>query len=171
MLYFGRVFFMTAITAVIISFILEPFVRMLMRIRFPRSLASFVVCAFAALVLYAAGLAIYTQIAGLVTQFPQFSERLGGINDTIRQRLAAFETSTYKLISRQQPPPQAPQVSPRRRSAQKTPPVPLPPAIQEVRIHQDSNPLLDYLYSLLGSVYEFLQMASFVPFLVYFMLI
>ena len=32
-----------------IAFILEPFVALLMRIRFPRSLASFVVCAIALL--------------------------------------------------------------------------------------------------------------------------
>ena len=49
-LYFGRVFFITSIVAVIIAFILEPFVALLMRVRFPRTLASFVVCAAALLV-------------------------------------------------------------------------------------------------------------------------
>lgn len=169
-LYFGRVFFITAITAVIISFILEPFVRLLVRVRLPRSLASFVVCVLAGLVVYAAGLAIYTQTSGLIAQFPQFSERLGTIADTVRQKIEGAGSATYKLVSRQQPPPQAPQVSPRRKTSQKAPATPLPPTIQEVRIHQDSNPLVDYLYARLGTVYEFLLMASFVPFLVYFML-
>ncbi len=167
LLYFGRAFFITAITALIVSFILEPFVRLLMRARFPRSLASFVVCAVAAFALYSVGLGIYTQVAGLVTEFPQFSERLGALSDGVRERVEAFQTSTYKLISRQQPPPQ---VSPRRKSTQRTPVTGQPPPIQEVRIHQDSNPIVDYFYSRLGSVYEFLLMSSFVPFLVYFML-
>ena len=42
-LYFGRVLFITFIIAVTIAFILEPFVGLLMRLRLPRSLASFVV--------------------------------------------------------------------------------------------------------------------------------
>jgi predicted PurR-regulated permease PerM len=50
-------------------------------------------------------------------------------------------------------------------------PVPAAPgAIQEVRIHDDRNPIGDYIYERLGTVYEFILMASFVPFLVYFML-
>ena len=40
-LYYGRVFFITWLAALTIAFILEPFVALLMRIRFPRSLASF----------------------------------------------------------------------------------------------------------------------------------
>ena len=48
-LYFGRMFFITSIVAMIIAFILEPFVLLLMRLRFPRSLASFVVCTIALL--------------------------------------------------------------------------------------------------------------------------
>src|SRR2546423_13623183 len=51
-LYFGRVFFITSLAAVTIAFILEPMVALLMRMRFPRSLASFVVCTLALLVVY-----------------------------------------------------------------------------------------------------------------------
>jgi predicted PurR-regulated permease PerM len=49
-LYFGRIFFITSLIAIVIAFILEPFVALLMRLRFPRSLASFVVCSLALLV-------------------------------------------------------------------------------------------------------------------------
>ncbi len=168
-LYFGRIFFITAITAVIISFILEPLVRTLMRLRFPRSLASFVACVLAGLVLYAAGFATYTQSASLVAQLPRFSEHVGAISETVRQKVEEAGSASYKLMSRQPPAP-VPQVSARRRSAQRTQGPPAPPVIQEVRIHQDTNPILDYFYARLGSVYEFLLMASFVPFLVYFML-
>jgi len=54
---------------------------------------------------------------------------------------------------------------------------PPPPALQpilgnipEVRIHEERTPIGDYVYSRLGSFYQILLMASFVPFLVYFML-
>ena len=40
-LYFGRVFFITSLVAVMLAFILEPFVTLLVRMRLPRSLASF----------------------------------------------------------------------------------------------------------------------------------
>ena len=43
-LYYGRVFFITALIAVVIAFILEPFVSVLMRVHVPRGLASFLVC-------------------------------------------------------------------------------------------------------------------------------
>jgi predicted PurR-regulated permease PerM len=50
------------------------------------------------------------------------------------------------------------------------PPPPAPGAIPEVRIHDESTPIGDYLSSRLNVVYQILLMASFVPFLVYFML-
>jgi hypothetical protein len=58
-LYLGRLFFITSLIALTIAFILEPFVALLMRIRFPRSLASFVVCSFALALLYVIGLGAY----------------------------------------------------------------------------------------------------------------
>ena len=65
---------LTFFTAVAIAFILEPFVSLLMRIRFPRSLASFVVCSLALLAVYA-----YTRrwhwlyaLAGIATLYTQY---------------------------------------------------------------------------------------------------
>ena len=45
LLYYGQVFFITVIIAFMIAFLLEPGVRLLMKIRMPRGLASFLVCA------------------------------------------------------------------------------------------------------------------------------
>ena len=56
-----------------------------------------------------------------------------------------------------------------RRRAGGPPPGPVQP-IPEVRIHQEPTPLFSYLYGYLRSFYDFVLMASFVPFLVYFML-
>ena len=46
----------------------------------------------------------------------------------------------------------------------------IPGAIPEVRIHEDSSPIKDFISVRLGSFYQIVLMASFVPFLVYFML-
>src|SRR5450432_3595592 len=69
LLYWARLFFITFFVAVAIAFILEPLVELLMRIRFPRSLASFVVCSLALLAVYLTGLGAYTQGAGLVADY------------------------------------------------------------------------------------------------------
>jgi len=179
LLYWARVFFITAIIAVIIAFILEPFVSLLMRIRFPRSVASFVVCSMALMLLYLAGLGAYTQLAGLWEELPKISERVNDLVDSARHKVDDMEASTYKLIvpARQrqqqaQPPPPA-QPKSRRRNAEPAVPqvIPgLPGVIPEVRIHEEQKPLSDLLYERIGSLYQILLMFSFVPFLVYFML-
>jgi predicted PurR-regulated permease PerM len=175
-LYFGRVFFITSLTAVTIAFILEPLVSLLMRIRFPRSLASFVVCALALTLVYLIGIGAYTQISGLMDDLPRYSQRISEIVDTVQQKVDSLEQRTYQLlVPKRHDQPQQPAPAPepprktRRKTAEPAPP-PGPAPIQEVRIHQESNAVLAYVYSRLGSFYEILLMSSFVPFLVYFML-
>ena len=50
------------------------------------------------------------------------------------------------------------------------PPPSAPPAVQEVHIQQEPTPLFAYAYTYLAEYYSALLMASFVPFLVYFLL-
>lgn len=178
LLYFGRVFFITLITAVIIAFILDPFVTLLMRARLPRALASFLVCAGALLIVYLAGLGLYSQLASLYQDLPTYGQRISELGDAVLQKMEEMERSTYRLLvprrlqrQREEPPPaENAKPEPRRRSAE--PPTPIgPPPVQEVRILQEERtPLVSYLYSHVGLVYQVLLMASFVPFLVYFML-
>ena len=185
LLYFGRVFFITSIAAVVIAFILEPFVGGLMRLRVPRTVASFLVCTVALLILYLMGMGAYSQFAGLLDDLPKYSARVGELVETVRHRVETMEQKTYQLVvpQRQQQEQQQQQQqvkkaeTGRRRRSAATPPVPAPPApgmpgapIPEVRIHAESSPVSDYIYSRLGSFYQILLMASFVPFLVYFML-
>jgi predicted PurR-regulated permease PerM len=180
-LYWARVFFITSIIAVIIAFILEPFVGLLMRIRFPRSVASFVVCSMALMLLYLVGLGAYTQIAGLWDEMPRFSQRVNDVVEGARHKIDELENSTYRLLvpARRQaqpaPPPQ-PQPSSRRKRNQEPValiqglPPGIPATIPEVRIHEEQKQLSDLLYERIGSLYQILLMSSFVPFLVYFML-
>jgi len=171
-LYFGRLLFITSLAAVILKYILEPFVILLVRIRFPRSLASFVVCVGALLVLYLAGLGAYSQLAGLAAELPKYSERIGDLVATVSQNAEAFEQRSYQLVmpSRKPPaPPAAPETKKKRRAPDPAAPA-VPGVIPEVRIHEESTPIKSFLSARLGSLYQTLLMASFVPFLVYFML-
>jgi predicted PurR-regulated permease PerM len=190
-LYFGRVFFITAIAATIIAFILEPFVALLMRLRFPRPLASVVVCTIALAVLYVIGMAAYTQFLAIYADMPKYGERIGAIVDGIQQKVASLEDQTYRTVvpARQREElaqaeafKQPPKGAKRRSSGQAaqaekaaaTTAVTVSPAapgmIPEVRIHAESNPVGEYLSARLSDFYQVLLMLSFIPFLVYFML-
>ena len=181
LLYFGRAFLVTLSVAVILAFILEPFVGLLMRIRVPRALGSFVVCSLAVCVLYLLGLGIYTQVAGIVEDYPKYAQRINDIADQTVAAMDSLERQVRELVvpkrSREQlaqpVAPVKPAPAKRRRAAEPTMPVPTPvpsDTVQEVRIRAERPPLLDFVYSHLGSAYQILLMASFVPFLVYFML-
>jgi predicted PurR-regulated permease PerM len=187
-LYLGRVFFITAIFAVIIALILEPFVGLLTRARLPRPVATFFVGLVALLVLYFGGLAAYNQLSSLVGDAPEFQQRLGALITGITDKIQDVEDKTAHMLvpvrksaesvdsapAPSTPPPTRSQKRARKTAEAPAPapvPVPVVPgAIQEVRIHDDRNPIGDYIYARLGTVYEFILMASFVPFLVYFML-
>jgi predicted PurR-regulated permease PerM len=173
-LYFGRVFFITAIAAVAIAFILEPFVTLLMRLRLPRGVASFVVCSLALAGLYVIGLGAYAQLAGLYDDLPKYGQRIGDIVDNVRTRIQSTEDRTYHFLL----PARQRQIEEERQKAaaaaakkrgKKADPQPLPPGDSGLE-KADASPIHDYIYSRLGSLYSVLLMASFVPFLVYFML-
>ena len=150
-----------------------------MRARLPRSVASFVVCTMALMLLYLIGLGAYTQIAGLWHELPRFSQRIGRHRgrrqnkdrragsqdvqvDRARAAPAAARTSApaAAVSSASEIPNRSRRPCLRARSGN----------IPEVRIHEERKPLSDLLYERIGSLYQLLLMASFIPFLVYFML-
>ena len=183
-LYFGRLFFITALIAMIIAFILEPFVALLTRLRLPRSLASFVTCSFALLFLYIIGVGAASQVAAIYADLPKYGERIGDIVDNVRQRVQGAEEQTLRMVvpARQRQmeeqrlsEQQQAAAKKNRRAAQAHPPVVAAPpgsraAIPEVRIHEESTPIGDYIAARLSSFYQVFLMISFIPFLVYFML-
>jgi len=151
----------------------------LMRMHLPRSLASFVVCSVALLLLYVAGMGVYSQLAGLYEDLPKYGQRIGDIVDGVQQKISNLEEQTYRMLvparQRQQEEQERLRAQqPKGKGAKKgaaPAPVPTGPgAIQEVRIHEERTAIGDYIESHLGSFYEILLMASFIPFLVYFML-
>src|SRR5262245_19528399 len=167
LLYWARIFFITFFIAVAIAFILEPFVGLLMRIRFPRSVASFVVCSLALLAMYLLGLGAYTQAAGLMEDYQQnYGQRVADAVQNVRARIEEMEKTTYQLVvpAKQQQKQQL-EISRQRkkRAAEQAAAAPALPA-------PDRLPVTEFLYARLGSLYQVLLMTSFVPFLVYFML-
>ena len=174
-LYFGRVFFITAMTAVTIAFILEPFVTLLMRLRLPRSVASFVVCTLALLCLYVIAMGAYSQLSGLYDDLPKYGQRIGDIVDGVQQKIQGMETDTYRMLvpTRQRLEEEERQRQAAKKSkSSKAQPVtssasaPGPDPSQTAA----GSVIQDYIAAHLSSFYQILLMASFIPFLVYFML-
>ena len=174
-LYFGRVFFITSMTAVTIAFILEPLVTLLMRAHLPRAVASFVVCCFALASLYVIGLGAYSQLSGLFADLPTYGQRIGEVVEGVRTRIQGVEKQTYRMIltgkQRQQleeDEARAAKAAAKKSAGKKgdtTPPAPTTPAPPD-----NSSAISDYVYSNLSGFYQILLMISFIPFLVYFML-
>ena len=174
LLYYGRNFLITLLVAFGIYFILDPIVSLAMRLRLPRGLASFLVCALALALVYLVGVGTYTQVAELVDDLPHYSQRIGELSDKLVAQVERVEKAVADLAGPRKPKvqPAAPAKPPRaRRKVEPAMPAqPAAPVVQEVRILPERPPLLDYVYEKLPSFYNALLMASFVPFLVYFML-
>jgi predicted PurR-regulated permease PerM len=177
LLYYGRVFFITMVVAATIAFLLDPLLTPLLKLRMPRAVASFIVCSVALLVLYLFGLGLYTQVAGFEQELPTFSQRMNELVDNVAARVDDVEKRTYQVMIPKRfqdaQPLQgnpAPDTARRRRGSKLVEAPPVPAQIPEVRIHSEPTPLLTYVYGYVRSFYDVLLMASFVPFLVYFML-
>jgi predicted PurR-regulated permease PerM len=161
------------VASVILAFMLDPFVRLFMRMKLPRGVASFIVCMIGLLVLYLLALGLYTQIAGLADDLPVYSERINSIVDSVAERIDRTERNVYQLVVPKrfqvpEPPPPEPPAPKARRAKQQQPPT--PPAVQEVRLKEEKVSVMEYMAGYVSSVYSTLLMVSFVPFLVYFML-
>ena len=175
-LYLGRVFFITLISAILLAFILEPIVNLLMRFRVPRSVASFLACTLMLGVVYLLGLGLWIQVTGLWEDLPTYSRRVTDIVDSATQQVESFEKTTQDLLvpkrlREAQPQVADPKVNGKQRKRTPAPTLPPgPPAVQEVRIKVEDGQLVNYIYEHVSRFYDAALMASFVPFLVYFLL-
>jgi predicted PurR-regulated permease PerM len=176
LLYYGRAFCITLVISVILAFLLEPFVVLVMRLRIPRGPSAFIVCTVALLGLYLAGFTIFTQLADFFDELPYYSQRVNQLVDNVAERVQRVEGDLYKLVvprrfreepavvTGEQPTPA------KRRRRNDPPPPPVVQPVQEVRIKQDPPSLFQAVYGYLSPLYNVVLMASFVPFLVFFML-
>lgn len=181
LLYYGRDFFVTLIISAVFAFILDPAVVLVMKLRVPRPAATGIVIAIACIAVYVATVLAWTQVATIAEDLPAYVLRLNDLWSKANQRLDQIGQSTIDVLvpktlrvqseQIQQKPQEAMKARRRRSSAaaaQVAPPS--PPQVQEVRIHNDPKPFLNRLYTYTAGYLHVLVMASFAPFLVYFML-
>ncbi|MBV8866493.1 MAG: AI-2E family transporter [Acidobacteriaceae bacterium] len=180
LLYFGRDFFVTLIISAVFAFILDPVVVLFTKLRLPRAVATGIVIALAIVAVYLLGALAWSQVATIKEDLPTYSSRLGEVVDAVNTQVDNLEKKTLDLIlpknllqqqqQIQQKPQQAQRARARRAGAAASVLAAQPPVIQEVRIHTEPRPVIGTVYGYLASYVHTLVMASFVPFLVYFML-
>ena len=181
LLYFGKEFFITLIIAAVFAFLLDPLVILVMKLRIPRAASTAVVIVFALVAVYLLSLVIWMQLVTLSDDLPTYSSRIAELVDKANDKLDEFEKKTVDLIvpgtlrqqeqQIQQKPQEAMKARRRRAGIPLPPPLqPSGPVVQEVRIHSEPKPLISTVYNYAAQYFHILVMASFVPFLVYFML-
>ena len=180
LLYYGRVFFITVIIAAMIAMLLDPAVDLFVKLRLPRGAGSFAVCSLALMFLYLAGVGAYTQLIAMIDDLPAYSSRINELVDNAAARVDRVEQGVYRTLipkrfQDQAPAPDAALTAAargKRKPGQPAvvPQVPQNPPVQEVRIREEPTTVVSNISNYLGSFYDVLLMASFVPFLVYFLL-
>jgi predicted PurR-regulated permease PerM len=180
LLYYGRDFFVTLIVSAIFACILDPVVMLVMKLRIPRPAATAIVIGLALIAVYLLSVVVWTQVATIREDLPTYSSRVIEIGNKVNDTLGDLEKKTVEMVvpkalqqqeQQIQKKPQEAQKARRRRAALAPPPVAPPkPEIQEVRVHTDPKPPIAAIYGYVSGYFHVLVMASFVPFLIYFML-
>jgi predicted PurR-regulated permease PerM len=178
LLYYGRDFFVTLIISAAFAFILDPAVVLVAKLRLPRAIAAAVVIGVAFVIFYALIAAAWSQLSSIAEDLPTYSSRVSELVTKLNNELDTIGKKTIQTVvpanfleqqqQIEQKPQEAMKARKRRRSAAPTPPA--EPVVQEVRIHNDPKPIITTLYHYVSGYFHVFVMASFVPFLVYFML-
>lgn len=92
----GRTIILPFMIAIFMTFILDPVVEILLRLKAPRSLAVFFTMVIAFLFIYLFGLLVYSNIQEFVVQFPSYEDRLANL---LYSSIASVENFIGKDIS------------------------------------------------------------------------
>ncbi len=141
--YVAKLILVVLLVSILLAYVLAPLVDLLERARFPRSIASLV----AVVVLLAAvgviGYTSYSKATDFLHELPRYSGRIRSLAGKMRKGTESIQRATEQVAGQ----------NPQRRQQ--------PPQVPNWSSMATEN---------LGSVTEVILMASFIPFLVYFML-
>ena len=158
--YFAQSVVITFLISLLCAFLLEPPVGWLTRLRLPRALAALLVCVLALAGLGLLGGVLYTRGVAFLEELPRYQTAIRQVVGAVSQRIQNAEALFTRLL----PPPR--QTAARPGAAARRPPPPIP----EVRLREETGFVGKYVFPQLRSLTESLLFASFIPFLVYFML-
>ena len=143
--YWASMVLVTIFAAVLLAYFLDPVVNWLERIRIPRALGSLIVVLLTLALLAVMGWSLMERADQFGQDWPKYRQPLRAATVAIETRMESFEKHVSEIEPTSKPGQQIVQVA-------------------------ESHPVRDALVGRLGSLSEFLLAATFVPFLVFFML-
>jgi predicted PurR-regulated permease PerM len=143
--YWASSVLVTLLVAVLMAYFLDPLVSWLETLRLPRALGSLFVLVVTFALLAVLGWSLIERVDQFGADWPKYRAPLRAAADTIQKKLDIFEARVSEL-------------EPGAKAGER---------IVEVA---ESHPVRNAIFARLGSLYSFLLAATFVPFLVFFML-
>jgi predicted PurR-regulated permease PerM len=176
--HYAQAVVITFLCSLLCACLLEPVVGKLVHFRVPRAVASVLVCLLTLAGLYLIAGLSYSRGVVFVESLPAYEQSIRQVVENVRQRIERLENAFARLAPQRQQPIQqvietieAQRPRAKKTTRQAAPPEPAgPPPVQEVRVRDEEGLVSRYVLPRLGFFYEFVLFASFVPFLVYFML-
>jgi predicted PurR-regulated permease PerM len=147
--FFAKLPLIVLLVSILLAFILTPLVDLMQRIRMPRAVASGMAVLIFLAVLYGIGIVSYNKAVSFADDLPKYSGRIREVIGTVRRKAQNIQKTTSSVMTEQQ-------------EQQKQP-------TTTVTVQQQRG-WTDWLGSSLGPVTEIVFVASFIPFLAYFML-
>lgn len=144
--YVAKLVLITLMVSILITFMLEPLVRLMERVRLPRSLGSIVAILLLLGVIYGASYFFYNRAVSFAHELPKYSDKIRGLLSHVRQQTSDIEKTAEQVI-------------PQEKNGKK----PIPVTVQ-------SSSMEGLVTKNIGTVTEIALTLIFIPFLVYFML-
>lgn len=146
--YFASSVLVTLLVAVLMAYFLDPVVSWLERFRVPRALGSLVVVLVTLALLLVVAVSLIERVDQFGADWPNYRKPLRAAADVVEKKMALFEARVSEIETG----------NPEAGEGERTVNVAEP------------HPLRNAIFSRLSSLYAFLLAATFVPFLVFFML-
>lgn len=143
-LYYAASVLATVVLSILLAYFLDPVVEWLEGLHLPRALGSLLVVLLMVALLGAALTEVWYRVEGFANDWPKYSAKLHNASQVVQRRLDLIEQSVNKIS-------------------------PDEPRRATVRV-EDPHTVRNLLLQGLGSIGNLLIAASFVPFLVFFML-
>jgi predicted PurR-regulated permease PerM len=145
--YFGKLVLVTLMVSILITFMLEPIVSLLERVRLPRPLGALIAILLLLGVLYGISYFFYNRAVNFTHELPKYSHKIQGMVSRITKKTSELEKTTQQVLPKG--------------STQGQKPLP-------VRVENGAGSGL--ITQNIGTVTETVLTLCFIPFLVYFML-
>jgi predicted PurR-regulated permease PerM len=142
--YWASTILVTLLVAVLMAYFLDPVVGWMERARIPRALGSLIVVLLTIAVLVVVGYSLIDRADQFGADWPKYRAPLQSAAQAVESRLESVESHVSEIASTERP--------------------------GEKVVTSESHTLRDMLVGRLNSLYEFILAATFVPFLLFFML-